>query len=75
MHGEGSGKIKARPVSCCPWSRVLCRPLQEKGKILWRPPTFFFACDPFSKDALHVVAGLGVLKSFPFLLLVTLCFC
>lgn len=75
VHGEGNGKMKTHPMSCCTWSSVLCRCLQEGGKerckIIWRPPTMF-ACDPFSKDA---VAGLGALKSFPFLVLVTSCFC
>jgi len=44
--------------------------VKERCKILWRPPTLF-ACDPFSKDALHVAAGLGMLKSFTFLVSVT----
>lgn len=42
--------------------------------MIWRPP-ILFACDLFSKDALHVAAGLGVLKSFSFLVLVTSRFC
>lgn len=74
VHGEGNSKIKTHPMSCCTWSHVLCRCLQERCKMIWRPPTLF-ACDPFSKDALHVAAGLGVLKTFPFLVLVTSRFC
>lgn len=73
VHGEGNGKIKTHAMSCCTRSHVLCRCLQERCKMIWRPPTLF-ACDLFSKDALHVAAGLGVLKSFSFLVLVTSCF-
>ena len=25
VHGEGNGKIKTHPMSCCTWSHVLCR--------------------------------------------------
>lgn len=64
-------------MTCCTCSHLLWWWLQKGGnercKIIWRPP-MLLACDLFSKGACHVAAGLGVLKPFPFLILVT-CFC